>query len=438
MTQSAQRFHLGWFLDGFRVPSWNREWSGTSDTAWLDGSFYVDFARTLERGCFDYLMIEDNNYVPDVYGGTMDVYLKWGQRAPKHDPTILAALVGAATRDLGVIATVATSEVEPFRLARLMQTLDHTTHGRIGWNVVTGSNDRAAQNFGHEGQASHDERYDMADDFIAAARALWDSWQDDAFVMDKDSGVYVDAGRVTVPEYVGKYYRTRGPLNSIPGPQRHPVLVQAGVSPRGQRFSARHADTIIATGSSLAEMKQLRLNIREHAAQHGRDPDDIKVMFMAEPILADTDAMARAKSELAVEERDRFIDFGLSSLASVTTTDFSEFDLDQPLPRDLTTNGHQGQLNDMVSSQRPLRELAVGAWAGADEAELVGTPETVAEKMAWMMSEIGGDGFLLTSLTPTRRYLDEIVDGLVPALQRRGLVRDEYTRKTLREHLHEF
>ncbi|MCM0619279.1 NtaA/DmoA family FMN-dependent monooxygenase [Nocardioides bruguierae] len=342
-------FHLGWFLDGFRVPSWNREWSGTSDTAWLDGGFYVDLARTLERGRFDYLMIEDSNYVPDVYGGSMDVYLKWGQRAPKHDPTVLATLVGAATQHLGVIATVATSEVEPFRLARLMQTLDHTTHGRIGWNVVTGSNDRAAQNFGHDGQARHDDRYDMADDFIAAVRALWDSWGEDAVVMDRESGVYVDASQVSVPEHDGPHYRTRGPLNTIPGPQGHPVLVQAGVSPRGQRFSAKHADTIIATGSSIADMKRLRESIRAHAADQGRDPDDIKVMFLVEPILGESDTIAREKARLAVEERDRFIDFGLSSLASVTTTDFSQFDLDEPLPEDLTTNGHQGQLHDMVS-----------------------------------------------------------------------------------------
>lgn len=431
----AGQFHLGWFIDGFRVPAWNRMWSGTSSTDWLTGRFYVDVARDLERGCFDYIMLEDSNYVPDVYGGTMATYLKYGQRAPKHDPTVLATLIAQATANLGVIATVSTTETSPFHLARLMQTLDHVSGGRIGWNVVTGSNDRAAQNFGFDAQPPHDARYDLADEFIAAVRALWTSWQDGALVADEESGVYVDATKVSVVDFVGEHFRTRGPLNAIPGPQGQPVLVQAGVSPRGQAFSARHADSIIATGSSIASMKRLRESIRENVRAAGRDPDDVKVMFLAEPTLGES--QRDADEALARKEalRDELLDFGLSSLASVTAVDFSKFDPDEPLPLDLTTNGHQGQLNDMVQSRRPLRELAVGAWAGSDEAHLVGTPDTVAGLMKDMMDEIGGDGFLLTSLTPTRRYITEVVDGLVPSLQRRGLVRDRYEHLTVRANL---
>jgi FMN-dependent oxidoreductase (nitrilotriacetate monooxygenase family) len=404
----------------------------------MSGRFYVDIARDLERGCFDYIMLEDSNYVPDVYGGSMETYLRYGQRAPKHDPTVLATLIAQATDRLGVIATVATSETTPYHLARLMQTLDHVSGGRIGWNVVTGSNDRAAQNFGLDAQQPHDRRYDMADEFITAVRALWHSWDDGALVADPDTGVYVDHSKVHVVDFEGKDYRTRGPLNTIPGPQREPVLVQAGVSPRGQRFAARHADSIIATGSSIESMRALRESIRGHVSDAGRDPDDVKVMFLVEPILGETQRDAEEALARRVALRDELLDFGLSSLASVTMVDFARFDPDEPLPLDLTTNGHQGQLNDMVQSRRPLRELAVGAWAGADEAHLVGTPDKVASLMGDMAAEIGGDGFLLTSLTPTRRYITEVVDGLVPALQRRGIVRERYEYPTVRANLTAF
>jgi long-chain alkane monooxygenase len=432
---ARQRFHLGWFLDGFRIPAWNRPWAGKSSKTWTDGRFYIDMARDLERGCFDYFMIEDSNYIPDTFGGSMDVYLKYGRRAPKHDPAALAAVVSQATNRIGVVATIATTESTPYQVARLMMTLDHLSGGRAGWNVVTGSNDRAAQNFGHDGQPQHDVRYDMADEFVAAVRELWRSWEDGAVLLDEDSGVYVDAAKVHTVGFEGRYFRTRGPLNTVPGPQRQPVLVQAGVSPRGQRFSATHADSVIATGSDYAAKKQLRTSIRRHATEAGRDPDSVKVLFLAEPILGETDTEARAKAARMRDEGNRALDFALSSLSSITMIDFSQFDPDQPLPQDLTTNGHQGQLHDVVSSGKTLRQWVTGASWGAEDAGFVGSPETVADQMESVCAEIGGDGFLITTATPTRRYVSEIVDGLVPELQRRGMVRTSYEHQCLRDNL---
>lgn len=434
----TDRFHLGWFLDGFRVPAWNKPWSGTSSRDWTSGAFYVDMARDLERGCFDYFMLEDSNYVPDSFGGTMDAYLKYGQRAPKHDPTALAAIISQATEHIGIVATVATTEISPFRLARLMQTLDHLSLGRIGWNIVTGSNDQAAQNFGFPAQPPHDERYDQADEFVSAAKALWNSWEDDAVVMDTASNVYVDAGKVHVVDFEGRHFATRGPLNTIPGPQREPVFLQAGVSPRGIRFSVQTADSIIATGSDIPTMKALRQRIRDEAVLVGRDPDEIKVMFITEPVLGDTVAEAEAKLIRIEEDAMRNYDHNLGGLSSVTMTDFSKFDPDEPLPEGLTTNGHQGQLNDMIRSKKKLRELAAAPLANGYRDTFVGTPDSVAGAMREAMDEIGGDGFLISSLTPTRRYVSEIVDGLVPELQRRGLVRDRYEHATLRENLRAF
>jgi FMN-dependent oxidoreductase (nitrilotriacetate monooxygenase family) len=392
-------------------------------------------ARSFERACFDYFMIEDSNYVPDIYGGSTETYLKYGQRAPKHDPAALAAVLTQVTSRIGIVATIATSESTPFHVARLMSTLDHLSHGRIGWNIVTGSNDRAAQNFGHERQAAHDTRYDMADEFVGAVRKLWDSWDDDAVVMDTVSGVYVDHAKVRTVDHRGTYYATRGPLNALPPPQRHPVLVQAGVSPRGRAFTARHSDSVIAAANDLDDMRDLRADIRRQAAEQGRDPDSLKVLFLIQPMIGETDDDAQRKADLWAEDESRLVDFGLSSLASVTAVDFAQYDPDQPLPADLTTNGHQGQLENMVKSGKTLRELATGVVVGSRRAGFTGTADAVAERMIEAMEHVGGDGFLLTHFTPTRRYVDEICDGLVPALQARGAVRTAYDYPSFKQNL---
>jgi FMN-dependent oxidoreductase (nitrilotriacetate monooxygenase family) len=431
------KFHLAWFLAGFRAPAWGKPWSGHTTRDWASGQFFIDMAKDLERGCFDFMIIEDSNYLPDDYGGSFEAYLKHGHRGPKHDPLALAAILTQATKHLGIVTTVATTESTPFHLARTMATLDHFSGGRVGWNVVTGSNDRAAQNFGKDAQPQHDSRYEMADDFVGAVKALWNSWDEDAVVLDHESGVYVDASKVRVANYEGPHFRTRGPLNTIPSPQRQPVLVQAGVSPRGQQFAAEHAETVIATGKDFAAMKALRLNIRRLASEAGRDPDSLKVLFLIDPVLGETNDEARAKARRVREENGRELEYVLSNWSSTTATDLSQFDPDLPLPSDLTTNGHQSQLASMVSSGKTLRQLVTDSFT-SDEAGFVGTPDTVAGLMQDAAQEIGGDGFLLSTRSPTRRYLSEVVDGLVPALQRRGVVRDKYEHALLRENLTAF
>lgn len=432
------KFHLGWFVDGFRIPAWNQPWAGASSAAWQTGEFYVEMARDLERAGFDFVMLEDSNYIPDNYGGTTETYLKYGQRAPKHDPAVLAAMIAALTNRIGIICTVATTEITPFRLARLIQTLDNTSGGRIGWNVVTGSNDLAAQNFGHDKQPEHDRRYDMADEMIQAVRQLWLSWEDGAVALDEESGVYVDHTKVHPINFEGEHFKTRGPLNVLPGPQKQPVLLQAGLSPRGQRFAARNADCVIATGGDIAGMKQLRDNIRDAAAEVGRNPDDVKVLFLLEPILGETDAEAIEKARRLKEENQDRLDLVLSGMASVTTTDFKKLDLDEPLPADLTTNGHAGTLDAMVKSGKTLRELMLGTMEGAADVAMVGTPATVAKRMGDVMDQVGGDGFLITTWTPTKRYIAEIADGLVPELQKLGLARTEYEFSTVKDNLKSF
>jgi FMN-dependent oxidoreductase (nitrilotriacetate monooxygenase family) len=390
-------------------------------------------AKALERACFDYFMIEDSNYVPDVYGGSMEVYLKYGQRAPKHDPAALAAIISQATSRIGIVATMATTEWSPFQLARYMSTLDHMSNGRAGWNMVTGSNDRAAQNFGHEKQAAHDDRYDIADDFTSLVRKLWDSWAPDSVVMDAERGVYVESKMVQAVEHVGPHFASRGPLNTLPAVQGRPVLVQAGSSGRGRDFAAQNADSIIAHARGPEEMKRFRDDVRARLAANGRDPNSCKVLFLIEPVLGETDGQARLHVEEQVRFAERELELGLSSMSSVTTVDMSQFDVDQPLPSDLTTNGHQGVLDSLVASGRPLRELVSGV--ASAEAGFVGSPDTVAAHMGEVIDFVGGDGFLITTHAPTRRYIAEVADGLVPALQRRGLTRTEYTHERFRDNL---
>jgi FMN-dependent oxidoreductase (nitrilotriacetate monooxygenase family) len=434
MTDS--RFHLGWFLN-FRPPVWNGPWSGDVGATWADGRFHVEMAQALERAGFDYMLLEDSEMVPDVYSGSFEASLRYGGSAPKHDPVLLVPLLARATSHLGLVATMSTSFYPPYLLARSLLTLDHLTRGRVGWNIVTSSEDRAAQNFGLDKLYPHDERYRRAAEFTDLVLKLWYSWEPDALTADVDSGVYVDYRKVHRVDFEGEYFKSRGPLTVLPSPQRHPVLCQAGSSPTGRDFAARYAETVISVARGTAAMKEFRDDIRARMASYGRDPDSCKIMFVIRPILAETTAEARAKRDELFRPTDRKVTEGLVGMSTITDIDFSRFDLDQPLPRDLTTNGHQSSLESFYTFGGTLREIAVTSVNRRIDDSLVGTPATVAEAMGEIMAEVGGDGFFLSGAL-TREYILQITDGLVPELRRRRLTRAKYSYATLRENLLEF
>jgi FMN-dependent oxidoreductase (nitrilotriacetate monooxygenase family) len=429
---SKKQFHLAWFLN-FVTDDWHGTW-GDGGKDWT-GDFFVEMARDLERACFDYVILEDKLMVSTAYGGTMEADLKHGVN-PKHDPVPLAVLMAQATSKLGIVPTMSTSFYPPFLLARLCATIDHIAKGRFGWNIVTSGEDRAAQNFGMDKLYEHDERYAMATEYVDVVRQLWESWEPDAVVRDQETGVYADYTKVHTVDFVGKYYKSRGPLNTVRSPQGHPVLCQAGASPPGRQFAARHADTIIATGNTPEEMKAYREDIRAKMVTHGRDPDDCKVLFLVSPIVADTIAEAQAKKQRWMSD-PLFVEFVLAEMASITEVDFSKFDLDQPLPP-VTTNGERGFLEGFArrAAGKTLREAVTEDGMGGAN-RLVGTPESVATQMEEIMEEVGGDGFLISSpvMKLNRRYVTEITDGLVPALQRRGLTRTKYKFDQFRENL---
>lgn len=433
-----RRFHLAWFTN-FTQGGWDDPLAG--DALPWDGKFYVELAQALERACFDYIILEDTLMVPETYGGGPETALKRAMHVPKHDPAPLAALIAAATSHIGIVATLSTLAYPPFMLARLCATLDHISGGRFGWNIVTSAVDAAAQNFGLDKLPPRSERYDIADEYVEVVRQLFDSWDEDAVIADRERGIYADARKVRPINFVGKYFKCRGPLNTVRPPQGRVAFIQAGGSPRGRAFAAKYADSVIAIGNDVKEMRRFRDDIRATAETAGRNPDDIKVLFLMRLTLGETDAEAYAKHERMISSPD-FIERSLMAISIITEIDFSKFNLDSPLPS-LTTNGEQASLDKFAQwgSGKTLRRLAQEAYGTSEtEIQLIGSPDTVAERMGEVMSEVGGDGFLIASpfLRDNRRFVAAVTDGLVPALQRRGLVRTSYGQATLRGTLAEF
>ncbi len=430
-------FHLAWFLSqGYGPKSWRSDFPGSDLSRWMMPDMFVDLARGMERACFDYMIIEDSSNVPYTYKGSHDTYLQYAASTPKLDPAVLVPYLAQATAHLGLVPTLSVSEYPPYLLARLVNSLDHVTEGRIGWNCVTGSNDGAAQNYGNERHRPHDERYDVADEFTDVVTRLWDAWEPDAVVLDRETPMFADGSKVHPIHHEGKYFKVRGPINAPRSPQGRVPICQAGGSPRGLEFASRWADTIITEGGgSAGSMKAYRDKIRRRAGELCRDPDHIKVLFLAHPIIDTTMEAALARARMEADAAEKSLDSLLSSMSRLTGIDFAQFDLDQPLPAHLTTNGHQSALAKWIG--KTPREL-VRSYARKDGIEFTGTPDHVAGQMQELMQEVGGDGFLIFNSFFDRRYVMEVCEGLVPELQHRGLVRKRYAHKHLRDNLLEF
>lgn len=435
---AAKQFHLGWFQT-FQANEWKTPYT-LSEGVPFTGDFYVELAQALERACFDYLMLEDTVGIPRGLEGTTAEALENGWSCPKQDPIPLAAKVGALTRQLGVVATMSTTFYHPYALARLASTMDSLMSGRFGWNIVTSAKDEAAQNFGMDEMPEHDLRYEIAEEFVELVNALCDSWEPDAIVRDREKGIYIDPTKVHDVDFVGKHFKSRGPLTCVRSPQGRPVYLQAGGSPAGRAFAAKNADAIIAVASGGVEgMKEYRADIRAQAAAAGRDPDDVKVMFLFSPILGETEAEARAKIKTVSEDE---MPERLKALSSGYYADFTKMNLDEPIPY-FVTRGEQGSLTAFAQwgTGKTLREcIQARAVGGSSGIEAVGTPDQVADLMADLMEEVGGDGFLIPGDGGhlTRHRIIEICDGLVPALQARGLTRTSYSHDLLRDNLRAF
>jgi FMN-dependent oxidoreductase (nitrilotriacetate monooxygenase family) len=428
-------FHLGLFA-GCGVQSWNDMWSGEGAADWMTPQLYVDTARAVERAGFDCIILEDAYFVPDVFRGNTDFALKNGFHAPKMDLLVMTPFMLTATQHLGILPTLTTTFHPPYMAARTLATLDHISGGRGGANLVMSHNDRTAQNFGEDAQADHDLRYDKGDEWVALVEALWNSWDADALTVDREKGVYVDPAKVHEVNFEGRFYRSRGPLNSLRPPQGRPVFSQAGGSGRGKDFAAKNVDLVMSNVNGIEAMKAFRDDLVTRLEAHGRKPDSCKVMFNVSPVLGETRREAEEKRAAAKAAVEANLEINLGWMSYYSGIDFGKFDLDAPMPK-MRTNASRSTTESLQeeSSGMTLREFA--SYPPAGSVELVGTPDAVAAQMGEAMDEVGGDGFLLQQ-PMFRRAISEITDGLAPALRLRGLIRDGYSSRHFRDNLLEF
>jgi alkanesulfonate monooxygenase len=431
IVTTSRQLRLGAFMRPVSIHTAAWRYPG----AWPDANFswpkLKRLTQTLERGKFDAFFMADHLAVLNM---PMEA-LKRSATVTSFDPPTLLPALAAVTEHIGLIATGSTTFDAPYHVARRFASLDHLSGGRAGWNIVTTSNPDAALNFGLEEHMEHDERYRRAREFYDVVTGLWDSWADDAFVRDVESGVYVDPTRLHVLNHKGKYYSVRGPLNVARPIQGWPVIVQAGASEAGRQLAAETAEMVFAGVGNLADGQRQYADIKGRMKKIGRDPDHLKLLPGCFVVVGDTVEEARRKRA----HLDSLVhyDSAIASLSIALGTDASKFDPDGPLPEIPPTNASQsGRERAIALAQREnltVRQLAqrLGGFAGLS---MVGTPDSIADQMAeWLASE-GCDGFnVMFPYLP--EGLDDFVDRVVPELQRRGIFRREYEGRTLRENL---
>lgn len=382
--------------------------------------YWLDLARTLERGGFDALFLADIIGVYDVYAGNIDLTLAESIQLPVNDPTLLVPAMAAVTQRLGFGVTANLTYETPYTFARRFSTLDHLTDGRIGWNVVTGYLDSAARAVGLYEQIAHDRRYDLAEEFMQVVYQLWEgSWEDEAVLRDKSARRFADSGRVHEVDHSGEFYRLRGYHLSEPSRQRTPVLFQAGSSTRGQAFAARHAECIFISMQEREKAAALVRSLRRQAVEAGRRADDIKIYLGATAIVADSDAEARDR----LEEYRQYgnPEAGLAHFAASTGIDFSRYGLDEPI-RTGNRNAIQSAVDNVTAAENAMtrRKLLDQLRLGGRYEPLVGSGTTVADALQSWVEDVDIDGFNLAR-TVVPECFEDFATHVVPELQSRGL-----------------
>jgi FMN-dependent oxidoreductase (nitrilotriacetate monooxygenase family) len=401
-----------------------------------DAAHWVELARLLERGLFDGVFLADVLGVNDVYGGSPHEVLRGGAQIPVNDPLLLVPLMAQATEHLGFGVTCSVSSEHPTPFARRMSTLDHLTGGRIGWNIVTGYLDSAARNMGQTQQLDHDQRYDLADEYLEVVYKLWEhSWADDAVRRDRQAGVYVDPRRVHPIAHHGRHYDVPGIHLCEPSPQRTPVLYQAGTSARGSRFAGRHAECVFMSGPSIPVIRRYVDGVRSAVAGAGREPASVLIYAQALLIVEETPARAQAVHQELLQHIDP--QAALALLSGWTGVDFSRTPADAPIDYVDTAAGRAALA--AFSQADPGRRWTVGEAArfiglGGRGPVIVGSPQQVADELEQWIDATGIDGFNLTYAL-AHETLERVVDLVVPELQRRGRYAAAYAPGTLRHKL---
>ena len=428
---NMRQLRLGAFMRPISIHTAAWRYPGAFPDANFNFPHLKRFAQKLERGKFDAFFMADHLAVLNM---PMEA-LKRSATVTSFDPLVLLPALAVVTEHLGLIATASTTYNEPYHVARKFASLDHLSGGRAGWNVVTSGNPDESMNFGLDQHLEHATRYRRAREFFDVVTGLWDSWADDAFIRDVETGVYFDPAKLHVLDHQGEFLKVRGPLNIARPIQGWPVIVQAGASEAGRQLAADTAEVIFGAGSNIANARAFYADVKGRMEKLGRDPDHLKVLPGAFVVVGDSVAEAREKRA----RLDSLVhyDSAIASLSIALGHDASRFDPDGPLPAIPESNASKSGRERIVElAQREkltVRQLAqrIGGYGGL---AFVGTPATIANQMEeWLYTE-ACDGFnVMFPYLPAG--LDDFVDHVIPELQRRGLFRREYEGATLRENL---
>lgn len=426
----TKQLHLGAVMRPVAIHTAWWRYPGARPDANFDIRQLVRFIQTLEQACFDAFFMADHLAVMNMPVQA----LRRSATVTSFEPMTLLSALAMVTERIGLIATASTTFDAPYHVARRFASLDHISNGRAGWNVVTTANPDAALNFGLTEHVAHDERYRRAREFHAVVTGLWDSWADDAWLRDQESGVFFDPDRMHVLNHDGEHLSVRGPLNIARPVQGWPVIVQAGASEAGRKFAAETAEVIFGSSRTIEEARSFYRDVKTRVTAAGRSADHCRIMPGAMVVVGRTRDEALEKKALL----DTLVhpESGLPNLSIRLGVDASGFDLDAPLPEIPASNQSQSQRDTLVALARrdnlTVRQLArmMGGFGGL---EIIGTAGEVADTMQAWLETGAADGFNI--MFPTvPQGLDDFVTLVIPELRRRGLVREAYQGTTLREH----
>ncbi|MFL9557414.1 LLM class flavin-dependent oxidoreductase [Acinetobacter baumannii] len=401
-----------------------------------DLEYWTDLAQILERGFFDGIFIADVLGIYDVYHQSAEHALTGAVQVPVNDPLQIVPAMAAVTKHLGFGVTTSISFEHPYPFARRISTLDHLTKGRVGWNIVTSYLESGSKNLGLKTQVNHDNRYDIADEYLEVLYKLWEgSWEEGSVLRDRESGIFADHKKVHPIQHEGKYFTVPGIHICEPSPQRTPVLYQAGASSRGQKFASQNAECVFIAAPSKIATKKVVQGIRQKLVQEGRDPYSVKIYALLSIVTDETDAKAQAK----FKEYQSYgsYDGALTLLSGWSGVDFSQY---QPADKVeyIQTNAIQSLLDSYVNADPErvwtIEEIANWNSLGGNGPVLVGSAETVSDALEQWVEDTDVDGFNLAYILAHQTFAD-VVEFIVPELQKRGVYQTSYAQGTLREKL---
>ncbi|HCA5149628.1 LLM class flavin-dependent oxidoreductase [Acinetobacter baumannii] len=401
-----------------------------------DLEYWTDLAQILERGFFDGIFIADVLGIYDVYHQSAEHALTGAVQVPVNDPLQIVPAMAAVTKHLGFGVTTSISFEHPYPFARRISTLDHLTKGRVGWNIVTSYLESGSKNLGLKTQVNHDNRYDIADEYLEVLYKLWEgSWEEGSVLRDRENGIFADHKKVHPIQHEGKYFTVPGIHICEPSPQRTPVLYQAGASSRGQKFASQNAECVFIAAPSKIATKKVVQGIRQKLVQEGRDPYSVKIYALLSIVTDETDAKAQAK----FKEYQSYgsYDGALTLLSGWSGVDFSQYQSTDKVEY-IQTNAIQSLLDSYVNADPErvwtIEEIANWNSLGGNGPVLVGSAETVSDALQQWVEDTDVDGFNLAYILAHQTFAD-VVEFIVPELQKRGVYQTSYAQGTLREKL---